>query len=137
VAARLGFSALAPAGDPLVRFAVPRTAALALLRARGWSTPAGEAVELVRGFAESPDFWRLLRHAVLPECTIDHRRVSCPVRIAQGTHDLLALSQPAWLAALVPGARFRLLPFAGHSSIADVPRRVIGLVEEAADAAGR
>lgn len=44
VAARLGFSALAPAADPLMRFAVPRTAALALLRARGWSTPAGEAV---------------------------------------------------------------------------------------------
>jgi pimeloyl-ACP methyl ester carboxylesterase len=134
--ARLGFSALAPAVDPLLRPAATRTAALALLRARGWRTPAGEAAELVRGFAEAADFWRLLRHAILPEATIDYRRVGCPVRIAQGTQDVLAFSQAAWLAVLVPGARFRLLPFAGHSSIADVPQSVIGLVEEAADAAG-
>jgi hypothetical protein len=30
----------------------------------------------------------------------------------------------------------RVLPFAGHSSIADVPQRVIALVDEAAAAAG-
>ena len=61
--------------------------------------------------------------------------VDCPVVIAQGTHDFLAASQSAWLAALVPGARFRLLPVAGHSSIADVPDRVLGLVAEAVQAA--
>ncbi|MDP9390920.1 MAG: hypothetical protein M3P89_05960 [Actinomycetota bacterium] len=49
---------------------------------------------------------------------------------------MLTLSQAAWLALLVPGARFRLLPFAGHSGIADVPDRVIRLVAEAAEAAG-
>ncbi|WP_448628053.1 hypothetical protein [Geodermatophilus sp. URMC 64] len=48
----------------------------------------------------------------------------------------MTLSQAAWLAVLVPGARFRVLPFAGHSGIADVPGRVIRLVDEAAATAG-
>jgi pimeloyl-ACP methyl ester carboxylesterase len=135
-AARLGFSALAPVADPLMRPAVLRTGALALLRARGWRTPPGEAAALVRGFAEAEDFWRLVRYAVLPEATIDYRAVDCPVLIAQGTHDVLTLSQAAWLALLVPGARFRVLPFAGHSSVGDVPQRVIRLLDEAAAAAG-
>lgn len=90
----------------------------------------------MREFATAQDFWRLLRHAILPEATVDYRRVACPVLVAQGTHDVLSLSQPAWVALLVPGARFRLLPFAGHSAIADVPQRVLRLVREAADAAG-
>ncbi|MFW3170988.1 alpha/beta fold hydrolase [Geodermatophilus sp. CPCC 206100] len=94
-------------------------------------------MDLVRGFAEAPAFWRLLRSAVLPEVTVDYGSVTCPVRIAQGTSDVLVLSQAAWLRVLVPGARFRVLPLAGHSAIADVPQRVLRLVEEAADAAGR
>ncbi|MBB3083948.1 alpha/beta fold hydrolase [Geodermatophilus sabuli] len=132
VSARLGFRALAPVAGPLLRPAVPRTAALALLRARGWRTPPAEAVALVRGFAEAEDFWRLVRHAVVPEATIDYRAVGCPVLIAQGSHDVLTLSQAALLAFLVPGARFRVLPFAGHSGVADVPERVVRLVDEAA-----
>ena len=134
--ARLLTGALAPVADPLLRLAVVRTAALGFLRARGWRTPPDEAVALVREFAAAPDFWRLLRYAVLPEATLDYRMVDCPVVIAQGTHDLLAASQSAWLAALVPGARFHLLPLAGHSSIADVPDRVLALVAGAVDAAG-
>jgi pimeloyl-ACP methyl ester carboxylesterase len=105
------------------------------LRARAWRTPPEEAVALVRSFAGAEDFWRLLCCAVLPEATFDYRTVRCPVRIAQGTHDLLALSQAAWLTILVPGARFRLLACAGHSGIGDVPQRVIELVDEAAAAA--
>ncbi|MGY1690734.1 alpha/beta fold hydrolase [Geodermatophilus sp. SYSU D01105] len=133
---RLGFGALAPAADRLLRPAVLRTAVLGLLRARGWRTTADEAAALVRGFAEAEDFWRLLRHAVLPEATIDYWSVSCPVVVAQGTHDVLTLSQAAWLALLVPGARFRVLPGAGHSAVADVPTRVIRLVDDAVAAAG-
>lgn len=135
-AARLAFGTLAPVADPLLRHPVVRTAALALLRARGWRTPAGEAVAVVRGFAEAEDFWRLLRHAVLPEATVDHRAIDCPVVVAQGTSDVLTLSQAAWLALLVPGARFRLLPVAGHSSVADVPSRVVRLVDAVGAAAG-
>ena len=53
------------------------------------------------------------------------------MRIAQGTHDLLSLSQALWLAALVPDARYVVLPLAGLSGVADVPHRVIQLVDEA------
>jgi pimeloyl-ACP methyl ester carboxylesterase len=135
IAARLGTKALAPVAGPLLQHALPRTAVLGFLRARGWRTRADEAAALLHEFATAEDFWRLLRHAVLPEATLDYRTVECPVLIGQGTHDLLAASQSLWLALLVPGARFRLLPVAGHSSVADVPRRVIALVTEAAAAA--
>ena len=137
VAARLGTRAFAPVTGPLLRNAVPRTAMLGFLRARGWRTRADEAAALLGEFATAADFWRLLRHAVLPEATLDYRAVDCPVFIAQGTHDVLSASQSVWLALLVPGARFRLLPVAGHSSVADVPGRVVGLVTEAADAAAQ
>ena len=137
VAARLGTKALAPVAGPLLQYAVPRTAVLGFLRARGWRTRADEAAALLHEFATAEDFWRLLRHAVLPEATLDYRTVDCPVLIAQGTHDVLSASQSLWLSLLVPGARFRLLPVAGHSSVADVPRRVVGLVTEAADAAAQ
>jgi len=93
-------------------------------------------VALVRGFAEAEDFWRLLRHAILPEFTVDYRAIDCPVVIAQGTHDAITLSQAAWLALLVPGARFRVLPFAGHSSVADVPTHVNRLVHDVAAGSG-
>jgi pimeloyl-ACP methyl ester carboxylesterase len=57
--------------------------------------------------------------------------VRCPVHIAQGTHDILSLSQALWLATLVPTARYVVLPLAGHSAVADAPHRVIQLVDEA------
>src|SRR3954469_23101955 len=134
---RLAFRALAPAADTVTRPVVVRAAALVPLRARAWRTPPEEAAALIRGFAVAEDFWRLLSCAVLPEATVDYRAVRCPVRIVQGTHDLLSLSQAARLAMLVPGARFRVLPFSGHSAVADDPERVIDLVDEAAAAAGR
>jgi hypothetical protein len=135
-ASRLAFRAAAPVADTLMRPLGLRAAALALLRARAWRTAPDQAAALVRAFAGAEDFWRLLGCAILPEATLNYRAVRCPVRIAQGTHDLVSLSQAAWLRVLVPGARFRVLPFAGHSSIADVPQRVIALVDEAAAAAG-
>ncbi|MDP9435758.1 MAG: alpha/beta hydrolase [Actinomycetota bacterium] len=136
-ASRFAFGVLAPAADLVLRFPLARTAALLPLRARGWRASPEEAAALVRAFAHAPDFWRLLRYAVAPEHQLDHTAVRCPVVVAQGTHDLISLSQAARLAALVPGARFRLLPLAGHSSVGDVPESVVRLVDEAvADAAG-
>ena len=133
---RLGFSLLAPAAELVLRFPGARTAALLPLRARGWRTSPAEAAAVVRAFAQSPDFWRLLRCAVLPEHRRDYGAVRCPVVVAQGTHDLVSLSQAMRVAALVPGARFRLLPLAGHSSVGDVPARVVALVDEAVANAG-
>jgi pimeloyl-ACP methyl ester carboxylesterase len=132
---RLTYRCLAPGADRLMRSAVLRTAALGPLRARGWRTPADEAAALVRDFASAEEFWRLLGWAVLPEAGGDYRTVRCPVRLVQGTHDVVSLTQVLRLWPVVPGARFQLLPGAGHSAVADVPRRVIRLVDEAAAAA--
>jgi pimeloyl-ACP methyl ester carboxylesterase len=132
---RLAYQCLAPGADRLMRSALLRTAALGPLRARGWRTPADEAAALVRGFASAEGFWRLLGWAVLPEAGGDYRTVRCPVRLVQGTHDVVSLTQVLRLLPVVPGARFQLLPGAGHSAVADVPERVIRLVDEAAAAA--
>jgi pimeloyl-ACP methyl ester carboxylesterase len=133
---RLAFSAIAPFAGTMMRPAGMRTALLALLRARGWTTSPDETATLVNDFAGGEDFWRLLRYLVLPECQLDYSTVRCPVRIAQGTHDVLSLSQALWLATLVPNARYVVLPLAGHSGVADVPQRVIQLVDEAVAASG-
>lgn len=131
VFSRLAFAALAPSAGTIMRPPAVRTALLGLLRARGWTTSPQEATALVKDFAGGEDFWRLLRYAVLPECRLDYSTVRCPVRIAQGTHDVLSLSQALWLATLVPNARYVVLPLAGHSGVTDVPQRVIQLVDEA------
>lgn len=134
--ARLGFKALAPVAPVVLRVAPLRAVALAPLRARGWRTPPDEAVAVVRSFATGADFWRQLRHAVLPEATLDYSTVRCPVLLAQSSHDVLSLGQVLRLAGVVPDAKLRVLPLAGHSPAADVPERVIALVDEAAAAAG-
>ncbi len=131
VFSRLAFSAIAPSAGTIVRPPGMRTALLGLLRARGWTTSPQEAATLVNDFAGGEDFWRLLRYAVLPECQLDYSPVLCPVRIAQGTHDVLSVSQALRLTTLVPHARYVVLPLAGHSGVADVPQRVIQLVDEA------
>jgi pimeloyl-ACP methyl ester carboxylesterase len=135
--ARLGYSALDRVADDVLRVPTLRAAALGLLRARGWRTPADEAVALVRGFSRTPEYWRVLRHAVVPEATWDYQDVDCPVVLVQGTHDVLSLGQVVRLLPLVPGARFRLLPGAGHSAVGDLPGEVLRLVDEAAARAER
>ena len=135
--ARLGYSALDRVADDVMRLPGLRAVALGLLRARGWRTPADEAVALVRGFSRTPEYWRVLRHAVVPEATWDYSGVDCPVVLAQGMHDVLSLGQVVRLLPLVPGARFRLLPGAGHSAVGDVPVEVLWLVDEAAGQARR
>ncbi|MDP9394365.1 MAG: hypothetical protein M3Q27_09020 [Actinomycetota bacterium] len=57
------------------------------------------------------------------------------MRIAQGSADVLSLGQALRLSALVPGAQFRWLALAGHSSVGDVPDRVVELVDAVATAA--
>ncbi len=132
---RAGMRALAPAASLVLRVPGLRAAALSHLRAQGWRTDADEATALNRSLAYSPDYWRLLGASALSERTLDYRAVRCPVVLAQGTHDVISLGQVLRLLGLVPGARFRLLPFAGHSAVADVSELVVGLVEEAVAAA--
>ncbi len=133
-AERFVMRALAPTADLLLRLPPLRAAVLSPLRAQGWRTPVAEAAALTRSIAYSPDFWRLLGFATVPEATLDYRSVGCPVVLVQGTHDVLSLGQVARLAVLVPGAHLRWLPFAGHSAVGDAPDRVLALVDEALDA---
>lgn len=135
--ARLGYGALDRVAEDVLRLPPARAAALGLLRARGWRTSGDEAVALVRGFARTPEYWRVLRHAVLPEARWDYEEVDCPVVLAQGTHDVLSLGQVVRLLPFVPGARFRLLPGAGHSAVGDLPGEVVRLVDEVVAAAAR
>jgi pimeloyl-ACP methyl ester carboxylesterase len=135
--ARLGYSALDRVADDVLRVPALRAVALGLLRARGWRTPADEAVALVRGFSRTPEYWRVLRHAVVPEATWDYSDVACPVVLVQGTHDVLSLGQVVRLLPLVPGARLRLLSGAGHSAVGDLPVEVLRLVDETAALARR
>jgi pimeloyl-ACP methyl ester carboxylesterase len=130
--ARLAYQGLDRVADAVLRVPSLRAAALSPLRARGWRTTPQEAVALVQGFSRADGYWRSLRHAVLPEATVDFTSVRCPVVLAQGTHDVISLGQVLRLVALVPGARFRLLPAAGHSAVGDVPDEVVRLVDEVA-----
>jgi pimeloyl-ACP methyl ester carboxylesterase len=58
-------------------------------------------------------------------------RIDCPVILAQGTADLVAVGQtPRYLAAIT-GARFVPLVGAGHAPQSDTPAAVVVLVRAA------
>ena len=62
-------------------------------------------------------------------------RIDCPVVLAQGTLDLVAVGQtPRYLAA-VPAARFVPLYGAGHAPQSDTPGVILRLVHECTAAA--
>lgn len=121
-----------PALPALSRSAVARTALLANLRLRGWRATPEEAMALGDGFA-APDIWRMLVWSTL----LDVARPAdpqCPVTLAQGSHDWVAMGQTPRFLLLVRGARFRVLPLAGHAPMSDVPDRLVRMV---LDTAGR
>jgi len=62
-------------------------------------------------------------------------RIGCPVILAQGTADVIAVGQtPRYLAA-VPTARFVPLLGAGHAPQSNTPDAILQLVRRAAAAA--
>jgi pimeloyl-ACP methyl ester carboxylesterase len=82
------------------------------------------------GFA-APDIWRMLLWSTL----VDVARPAdphCPVTLAQGTHDWVAMGQTPRFLLLIRGARFRPLPFAGHAPMSDVPDRLVQMVRDTA-----
>ena len=63
-------------------------------------------------------------------------RIDCPVVLAQGTADLVAVGQtPRFLAGPSAGARFVPLYGAGHAPQSDAPDAILGLVSESTAAA--
>ena len=55
-------------------------------------------------------------------------RIDCPVVLAQGTADLVAVGQTPRYLATIPGARFVPLLGAGHAPQSDVPEAILKLV---------
>ena len=122
----------APLVGPLSRSAPGRTALLAPLKARPWSTSPEEAVGAREGFADSRDYWRTLLWALLLDVPRGLDGIDCPVTLVQGAADWIASGQTVRYLPLVPGSRFVPLLWAGHAPQSDRPRTVVRLVEAAA-----
>jgi pimeloyl-ACP methyl ester carboxylesterase len=122
--------------EPLVasvsRSGVGRTALLAPLKARPWSTSREEAIGAIEGFAESRDYWRTLVWALLLDVPRDLDRIDCPVVLVQGVADWIASGQTVRYLPMIPGSRFTPLLWAGHAPQSDRPRTIVRLVEDAA-----
>jgi pimeloyl-ACP methyl ester carboxylesterase len=119
----LGTLAATPAG---------RTALLAGMRARPWEASESEALAMRGGFADSTGFWSMLWWAVLQDVPTGLHRVDCPVMLAQGAVDVVGAGQTPRYLALIPGARFTLLPGAGHAPQSDAAGAILELVRRTA-----
>ena len=123
--------------EPLIasvsRSAIGRTALLAPLKARPWSTSPEEAIGAREGFAESRDFWRTVLWALMLDVPRDLDRIDCPVTLVQGVADWVASGQTVRYLPLIPGSRFTPLLWAGHAPQSDRPSTIVRLVEEAAE----
>ncbi|MGY1771763.1 alpha/beta fold hydrolase [Blastococcus sp. SYSU D00813] len=127
----------APLIEPLSRSALGRTALLATLKARPWSTSPEEAVGAREGFADSRDYWRTLLWALLLDVPRGMDRIDCPVTLVQGAADWIASGQTVRYLPLVPGSRFRPLLAAGHAPQSDRPATIVELVRRTAGRAAR
>ena len=121
----------------LSRSAVGRTALLAPLKARPWSTSPEEAVGAREGFADSRDYWRTLLWGLLLDVPRGLDRIDCPVTLVQGVADWVASGQTVRYLPLVPRSRFRPLLWGGHAPQSDRPRTIVRLVEDTARRAGQ
>jgi pimeloyl-ACP methyl ester carboxylesterase len=119
----------------LARTTLGRTALLAGLRSTPWRSSEAEASALREGFAGADAFWQMLWWGILADVPTGLDRIDCPVILAQGTADLVALGQtPRYLAAIAD-ARFVPLVGAGHAPQSDTPGAILALVRDATAAA--
>lgn len=114
-----------------------RTALLATLKARPWSTSREEALGARDGFSDARDYWRTLLWALMLDVPRGMDRIDCPVTLVQGTADIVALGQTARYLPLIPGSRFRPLLAAGHAPQSDRPGTIVSLVQRTAARARR
>ncbi len=131
-AARFTLRTLDPLIGPFSRSAVGRTALLAPLKARPWSTSPEEAIGAREGFSGSRDFWRTLLWSLLVDVPRGLDRIDCPVTLVQGAADWIASGQTVRYLPLVPGARFTPLLAAGHAPQSDRPATIARLVLDTA-----
>ena len=66
-----------------------------------WRSTETEARALKEGFAEADAFWQMLWWGILADVPTGLDRIDCPVVLAQGTADLVAVGQtPRFLAGI-------------------------------------
>ncbi|WP_369135173.1 alpha/beta fold hydrolase [Modestobacter sp. I12A-02662] len=126
---------LRPALGALAGSPVGRAALLAGMRARPWEASETEALAMRGGFADSSGFWSMLWWAVLQDVPTGLHRVDCPVMLAQGALDVVGAGQTPRYLALIPGARFLLLPVAGHAPQSDAADAILDLVQQTVERA--
>lgn len=132
---RLILRRLRPILPALARTTLGRTALRAGLRSTPWRSTETEALALRERFAAADAFWQMLWWGILADIPTGLDRVDCPVILAQGTADLVAVGQtPRYLAAIAD-ARFVPLVGAGHAPQSDTPAAILALVREATAAA--
>jgi pimeloyl-ACP methyl ester carboxylesterase len=133
---RLALRALRPLIIPVAaRTALGRSVLLAGLRSTPWRSSEPEALTLREGFAEADAFWQMLWWGIVADVPAGLDRIACPVVLAQGTADLIAVGQtPRYLTA-IPTARFVPLLGAGHAPPVRYPQVILRLVDEASAAA--
>jgi len=121
--------------DKLARTPAGRSALLAGMRALPWQASPAEALTMKRGFADQTGFWSTLWNAIMIDVPTGLDRINCPVIVAQGAFDVIGSGQTPRFTPLIPGARFSLLPVAGHAPQSDAPRTIIELVNTVTDKA--
>jgi pimeloyl-ACP methyl ester carboxylesterase len=130
--ARIVMRTAEPLIASLSRSAVGRTAVLAPLKARPWSTSPEEVIGAREGFSESRDFWRTMLWSLMLDVPRGLDRIECPVTLVQGVADWVASGQTVRYLPLIPGARFSPLLMAGHAPQSDRPATIARLVHETA-----
>jgi pimeloyl-ACP methyl ester carboxylesterase len=132
---RLALRGLRPVIPLAARTVLGRSLLLAGLRSTPWLAGEDEARALRNGFADADGFWDMLWWGILTDVPTGLDRIDCPVVLAQGTRDLVAVAQtPRYLAA-IPSARFVPLFGAGHAPQSDTPEPILRLVAQATAAA--
>ena len=132
---RLALRALRPLLPAAARTTLGRSALLAGLRSMPWRSTETEARALKEGFAEADAFWQMLWWGILADVPTGLDRIDCPVVLAQGTADLVAVGQTPRFLAGIRGVRFVPLYGAGHAPQSDAPGAILGLVGESIAAA--
>jgi pimeloyl-ACP methyl ester carboxylesterase len=134
---RLALRGLRPLVPLAARSVVGRSLLLAGLRSTPWLSNEIEARALRDGFAGADRFWEMLWWGILTDVPTGLDRIDCPVVLAQGTADLIAVGQTPRFLTAVPTARFVPLIGAGHAPQSDTPELILQLVEQATAAARR
>jgi pimeloyl-ACP methyl ester carboxylesterase len=129
--ARLALRGLRPLLPLATRTVVGRSLLLAGLRSTPWLSSEIEARAVRDGFADARGFWEMLWWGILADVPSGLERIECPVVLAQGSADLIAVGQTPRFLATVPRARFLPLVGAGHAPQSDTPEAILQLVHQA------